>query len=88
MIERSSRLLKIAAWFMFTAAWLNMLILIVKHWNATTTDLRGSVPLLLVLLGATWGRVSSDKGRELDLLCLSLTTATIMTIMTIVHKLV
>ena len=50
-----------------------------------TTDLHGDVSVLLVLLGAIWGRLSSDKGRELDLMCLSLATATVMAI---VHKLV
>ncbi len=85
MAERNLSLLKIGAWLMFVAAWLNMLVLLARHWHATSTDLRGDVSLLLVLLGATWGRMSSDKGRELDLLCLSLATGTIMTI---VHKLV
>jgi len=85
MTKRSATLLKIGAWIMFMAAWLNMLILLVRHWHAMTTDLHGDVSLMLVLLGATWGRVSLDKGRELDLLCLSLATATIMAI---VHKLV
>jgi hypothetical protein len=78
-------LVKIAAWLMFLAAWTNMLALLVIHWHAMTTDLRGDVSVLLVLLGATWARLSSDKGRELDLLCLSLATAFIMAI---VHKLV
>jgi hypothetical protein len=85
MTGRGASLLRIGAWLMFVAAWLNMLILLVRHWHAMTTDLHGDVSVLLVLLGATWGRLSSDKGRELDLMCLSLATATIMAI---VHKLV
>jgi hypothetical protein len=69
--------MKIGSWLMFLGTWLYMLIRMIVGWHTMSTDLRYDVAALLILLAALWGRSAPDKGRELDLLCLSLATAII-----------
>jgi hypothetical protein len=75
MSALSSRLISIGSWLIFLAAWLTLLVQLFISWKVMSVDLHYDVVTLLVLLGALWGRLAPDKGREPELLSLSLTTA-------------
>jgi hypothetical protein len=60
------------------AAWLTMLLQLFISWRSMGVEMHYDLVTLLVLLGALWGRLAHDKGREPDLFLLSVTTAIIL----------
>jgi len=74
----SLNVIRFGSWLVFLAAWLVLLFQIITKWGAMSVGHHYDGVALLVLLGALWGRMAKEKGRELELFCICVTTVIVL----------
>lgn len=77
----SLKVIRFGSWLIFLVAWLILLFQMITKWGVMSVDLRYDGVTLLVLLGALWARMAKEKGRELELFCICMTTVTVLGLM-------
>jgi hypothetical protein len=83
MSALSLNVIRFGSWLVFVVAWLLLLIQTITRWGLVSVGLHYDAVTLLVLLCALWGSMAKEKGRELELFCICVTTVILLDL---VHK--
>ena len=77
----SLNVIRFGSWLNFLVAWLILLFQMITKWGVMSVDLHYDGVALLVFLGALWGCMAKEKGRELELFSISMITVTVLDLM-------
>lgn len=67
-----------AAWLIFLATWMGLLVHTVLNWRSISTDIHYDLVGLLLFFGVLWIRLIPRKDREYELLVTSLALASVV----------
>jgi len=73
----------LVAWLIFVAAWLSVLVHLLRYWSGLTVELHYDFIGLLLFFGVLWGQLARSRNNAYDL---SFTAFALTMVADVVHK--